>query len=76
MKMYLTPRSHECKGRFQISVQVAIPSGGATQVTRSDVVNDQIDTETRHCIRNFRVRQIVRISYLQDDHDLTSDHAL
>jgi hypothetical protein len=75
MKMYLTPKSHECKGRFQISVEMAITSRrafGLAPVTGSGVMNDHIDTETRYCIRNFRVTQIVCISYFEHDHDLTS----
>ncbi|KAI6008971.1 hypothetical protein EDC04DRAFT_2775000 [Pisolithus marmoratus] len=39
---------HECKGRFQISLQLS-----RRVATRSDVGNDLLDTETRHCIRNF-----------------------
>ncbi|KAI6013027.1 hypothetical protein EDC04DRAFT_721177 [Pisolithus marmoratus] len=57
---------HACKGRFQIS----LPSG-RRGATRSDVGNDLLDTETRHCIRNF-VTQIVCISLLYYHHFLTS----
>jgi len=38
---------HACKGRFQISINRDWKQG----------VNDHIDTETQHCIRNFRVTQ-------------------
>jgi len=38
---------HACKGRFQISINRDRKQGG----------NDRIDTETQHCIRNFRVTQ-------------------
>ncbi|KAI6041214.1 hypothetical protein EDC04DRAFT_2669714 [Pisolithus marmoratus] len=57
---------HACKGRFQISVHPGRP--GATQ---SNVGNDLLDTETRHCIRNFRVTLIVCISLLYYHHFLT-----
>jgi hypothetical protein len=49
----LTWKSHACKGRYQISLD---RNGG------KQGGNDHIDTETRHCIRNFRVTQIVCIS--------------
>jgi hypothetical protein len=52
-EMYLTSKSHACKGRFQISIQEQ------DHVTRSHAGDDRIDTQTRHCIRNFRVIQIV-----------------
>jgi len=52
IKTYLTWISHGCKGRFQISLDRDREKQGR---------NDGIDTETRHCIRNFRVKQIVCI---------------
>jgi hypothetical protein len=56
--LYLTSKSHACKGRFQISAQKQ------DHVARSHIGDNRIDTETRHCIRNFRVIQIVCISHL------------
>jgi len=53
IEIYLTWKSHTCKGRFQISlIRDREKPGG----------NDHIDTETRHCIRNFRVTQTVCMS--------------
>jgi len=46
---------HACKGRFQISINR----------DRKQGVNDRIDTETQHCIRNFRVKQTEPLSAYQ-----------
>ena len=75
--MYLTSKSHECKGRFQIAVQLErakrkLFEQAQITGTGSDVESDHIDTETRHCIRNFRVTQIVCVVYLGRYHSLTS----
>ena len=51
MKFCLTWKSRACKGRFQISVDRGRKYEGG--------VNDNIDTETRHTIRNFRVTHTV-----------------
>jgi len=42
---------HACKARFQISLDRKQKKQGGNGP------NDRIDTETRHCIRNFRVTQ-------------------
>jgi len=53
MRIYLTWKSHACKGRFQILLDRDRKKQGG---------DDRIDTETQHCIRNFRVMQAVCIS--------------
>ena len=53
IKTYLTWKSRVCKGRYQISLDRDRKEQGG---------NDHIDKETQHCIRNFRVTQIVCIS--------------
>jgi len=61
---------HACKGRFQISVQNEV------RVARSNLGNDLIDMETRHCIHNFCVSQIETSNSQASDYILMSNHYL
>ena len=53
IRVYLTRKSHGCKGRFQISLDPDQKNQGEKYC---------IDTEIRHCIRNFRVTRTVCMS--------------
>src|SRR5260221_11547581 len=59
----LTWKSHACKGRFQISYD---------RDRKTQGVDDGVDTETRHCIRNFRLMLTVCINQLKHCFSLTS----